>query len=218
MGRVTGVRAFGWREEYAYDGSGNVTEAEAPAHRSPGTRDFAGLMLRRAGRTSYAYDGQGRLIRKTRKLLNGKRKTWTYAWNAEDRLTEVTTPDEDRWLYRYDPMGRRISKQRLTQEDAVVEHVDFVWDDNRIAEQWSSDGTVTTWEYEPSGHRALAQIEHRPLIHMPGDKGSLLAKLAEDTSADHRTRFYAVVTDTVGTPTEPVAPDGEVATMHLGAG
>jgi YD repeat-containing protein len=96
------------------------TEAEAPAHRSPGTRDFAGLMLRRAGRTSYAYDGQGRLIRRTRKLLNGKRETWTYVWNAEDRLTEVTTPDEDRWRYRYDPMGRRISKQRLTEDDGVV--------------------------------------------------------------------------------------------------
>jgi RHS repeat-associated protein len=214
MGRVTDVHAFGWRETYAYDSTGNLTLAEAPAHRSPGPREFRGLLLRRAGRTTYAHDAQGRLIRKTRKLLNGRRKTWTYTWNAEDRLTGITTPEGDNWRYRYDPMGRRISKQRLGDGNAVVDRVDFVWDDNRIAEQWTSDGTVTVWEYEPGSHRALAQIEHRPLTRTPADSGSLLTELtelADAATADHSTRFHAVVTDAVGTPTELVTPGAAVA-------
>ncbi|WP_328673670.1 DUF6531 domain-containing protein [Streptomyces sp. NBC_00322] len=208
MGRVTGVRAHGWTETYAYDVAGNITHATAPAHETPGDREFEGNLIRHAGRTSYEHDAQGRLVRKTRKLLNGQQRTWTYAWNAEDRLTEAVTPDGDRWLYRYDPFGRRIAKERLTEDGSVAERTDFTWDETRLAEQRGPDGRVTTWDYAPGTHRPLTQTDHKPLVREPGE--SLLSKLAEDTSANYGTHFHAVVTDALGTPAELVTPDGDL--------
>ncbi|MFK4222818.1 DUF6531 domain-containing protein [Streptomyces sp. NPDC019890] len=206
MGRVTGVRAHGWTETYAYDVAGNLTDATAPAHDSVGDHEFEGTLIRRAGSTLYEHDAQGRLIRKTRKLLNGQQHTWTYVWNAEDRLVKAVTPDGERWQYTYDPLGRRISKQRLADDGTAAERTDFTWDDTRLAEQKSSDGRVTTWDYAPGTHRPLTQTDHRPLVRASGT--SLLSQLAEDTSTDYSTRFYAVITDAIGTPTELVTADG----------
>ncbi|MGZ0199775.1 polymorphic toxin type 24 domain-containing protein [Streptomyces sp. RM1] len=97
-GRVTGVRAHGRSEDYAYDAAGNVIRATAPGHVTPGGREFDGTLVRSAGRTSYAYDAHGRPIRRTRRLLNGQSRTWT-----EDRLTQVVEPDGDCWALRLRP-------------------------------------------------------------------------------------------------------------------
>ncbi|MET8724678.1 hypothetical protein [Streptomyces misionensis] len=110
-GRVAGVRAHGWREDYAYDAAGNVIHATALGLVTPGDREFDDTLVRSAGRTSYAYDAHGRLIRRTRRLLNAQSRTWT-----EDRLTQVVEPDGDCWHYAYDPLGRRISKHRVSKD------------------------------------------------------------------------------------------------------
>ncbi|OIK23048.1 hypothetical protein VT52_034915 [Streptomyces malaysiense] len=208
-GRVTGVRAHGWTETYAYDRAGNLTHAAASQHEAPGDREFEGTVIRRAGNTTYEHDGQGRLVTKTRRLLNGKRHTWTYTWNAEDRLTAVTTPDGSRWRYSYDPLGRRIAKSLLSDDGSPVEHVEFTWDDTCLAERSTLDGMTTTWEYAPGTHRPLAQTDHWPSV--PSSEMSFLARLAEETTTDRASRFHAVITDAAGTPTELVAAGGAVA-------
>ncbi|MFJ1569660.1 RHS repeat domain-containing protein [Streptomyces erythrochromogenes] len=83
------------------------------------------------------------LRQKTR--LSRKPDTWRCTWDADDRLTEVTTPDGTRWRYRYDAMGRRAAKQRLASFDAsretaakpdeVVEETVFTWDGPTLIEQ-----------------------------------------------------------------------------------
>ncbi len=200
-GRVTAVSAHGWRESYAYDEAGNLTSAEAPAHPAEGTREFTGTLIRRAGRTTYEHDAQGRLVRKTRKLLNGQTRTWLFSWNAEDRLTDATTPDGERWQYAYDPMGRRIAKRRLAEDGSATETTLFVWDDTRVAEQTAADGSTTTWEYAPGTHRPIAQANR----DAPVDPKSLIARLGDPA------RFHAVLTDLTGAPTELVTADGKVA-------
>ena len=187
MGRVTGVQAHGWTERYAYDAAGNQTEAEAPGHASPGDRDVSGTLVHRAGRTTYTYDAAGRTTRKSRRLLNGQTRTWTYTWNAEDRLTRTTTPDGEEWTYEYDPLGRRTTKTGPNGQRTT-----FVWDATRLAEQTERDGTSTTWDYAPDTHRPLSQTE--------SELGT--------------TRFHAIITDTVGTPTELIAPNGTIAWKH----
>ncbi|MEU6662245.1 DUF6531 domain-containing protein [Streptomyces sp. NPDC046821] len=208
-GRVTGVRAYGWTETYAYDTTGNLTHATAPAHETPGDREFEGTLIRRAGTTRYEHDAQGRLVRKTCKLLNGQRRTWTYTWNAEDRLTDAITPDGERWRYAYDALGRRISKSLLNDDGSEASRTDFAWDDTRLAEQTAPDGRAITWDYAPGTHRPVTQTDHRPARHTPGT--SFLAKLAEDTSADHTTRLHAIITDASGAPAELVTGEGGVA-------
>ncbi|MGW7618313.1 DUF6531 domain-containing protein [Streptomyces antimycoticus] len=208
VGRVTAVHAHGWTETYAYDTAGNLTHATAPDHASSGDREFTGTVIHRAGRTTYEHDAQGRLTRRTRKLLNGQTRTWTYTWNAEDRLTDATTPDGDHWHYTYDPLGRRISKQRLADDGTIAESTDFTWEDTRLAEQSTPEGKHTTWDYAPGTHRPLTQTDHTPLVREPG--ASLIEKF---TGADDETPpgFHAIITDLVGTPTELVTPDGDLS-------
>ncbi|MDX6361376.1 MAG: hypothetical protein QOC85_379 [Streptomyces sp.] len=208
VGRVTGVRAHGWSETYAYDLAGTVVHATSPAHEAPGERRFDGTLVRSAGRTSYEHDAEGRLVRRTRKLLNGQTRTWTYSWNAEDRLTEVTAPDGSRWRYAYDPLGRRISKQRVADDGSVADRTDFVWDDLSLTEQTAPDGWVTTWDHAPDSPRPVAQTSRKRTA--TAANASFLAQLAEESDPEHGARFLAVVTDSVGTPTELVSATGEL--------
>ncbi|MEU3244247.1 DUF6531 domain-containing protein [Streptomyces sp. NPDC006875] len=208
IGRVTRVRALGWSETYAYDTTGNLTHTNAPAHEATGERTFDGTRIRSAGRTTYQHDAQGRLVRRTRVLLSGQRRTWTYAWDAEDRLTEVVTPDAERWQYLYDPLGRRIAKTRLAGDRTVTARTDFSWDGTRLAEQTSPDGRVTSWDYFPDTPRPVAQTDRTPMPR--GSQESFLARLAEETTGDRDVRFHAIVTDAVGAPAELVTEEGEV--------
>nr|WP_322780113.1 RHS repeat-associated core domain-containing protein [Frankia sp. Cas4] len=234
--RVTAVHGTDWQERYAYDVAGNITDASwsVPAqrdgrdggdHAAQGGREYAGTLIRRAGRVRYEHDGQGRVTLRQHKRLSGKPRTWRYSWDADDRLTGVTTPEGQRWRYSYDPFGRRIAKQRLTSTGdggGVTEQVDFAWDGVVLAEQHhhttATGGdpapSVTTWDWEPGGFRPLTQSERRPSETAVGGKPG-----GDDTADDHDTagqawfdaRFHAIVTDLVGTPTELVDPDGELA-------
>ncbi|MER7790223.1 putative T7SS-secreted protein [Streptomyces sp. NPDC097640] len=207
VGRVRAVHAHGWTETYAYDSAGNLTHATAPDHDASGEREFTGTIIHRAGRTTYEHDAQGRLARRTRKLLNGQTRTWTYTWNAEDRLTKATTPNGEEWTYTYDPLGRRITKQRLAEDGTAADRIRFTWDGTRLAEQTTSDGVATTWDYAPGTHRPISQTErHTPPEPMDGTSSIL--------QQGYDARFHAIITDLVGTPTELVTPDGTLAWQH----
>ncbi|MEU6123123.1 DUF6531 domain-containing protein, partial [Streptomyces sp. NPDC047123] len=201
-GRATRVSAGTWTESYAYDALGNLTSAEHPA---PGGADaqgpahHSGTRVTSAGRTRYEHDEQGRVVRAVRRTLSGLRRIWTYTWDAEDRLTEATTPDRGTWRYRYDALGRRTAKFRLGEDGSVADETLFTWDGANLAErQTLRDGVVEadTWEWEPGGHRAAAQVRSR-------------WRTADPDAVDRR--FYAIVTDLVGTPSELVDEDGAIA-------
>ncbi|CAG7640649.1 RHS repeat-associated core domain-containing protein [Actinacidiphila bryophytorum] len=214
VGRVTGVRAHGWAESYAYDAGGNVTRAAAPGHAAPGARQFTGTLIRHAGRTTYEHDAQGRLIRRTRRLLSGGRKVWTYTWNAEDRLVRTATPAHGTWTYTYDPLGRRLSKSRSGGGAGLpgADRTDFSWDGTCLAEQLAADGTSTTWEYAPGTHVPVAQITRRSGPRRPGtSRLSGVSRLSQPGEAPEQgdpERFHAIVTDAAGTPTELVSARG----------
>lgn len=198
IGRATGVRAHGWTETYAYDTAGNLVDATAPAHEAAGEREFDGTLVRSAGRTAYEHDAHGRLVRRTRRLLNGQSRTWSYAWDEEDRLREVVTPDGDRWCYTYDPLGRRVSKHRVAEDGSEYDRTEFSWEDTLLAEQTAPDGRLLTWDYKPGTPRLVAQTDHEPSA--TPSNASFLARLAEETNPDRTARFHAVITDPVGAP------------------
>ncbi|MEU2547047.1 putative T7SS-secreted protein [Streptomyces roseolus] len=185
-GRVTAVRADRWTERYAYDEAGNQTEADwpstHPSHAATGPRAYEGNRITRAGAVRYEHDAQGRTTLRQKTRLSRKPDTWRYAWDPEDRLKSVTTPDGTVWRYTYDPLGRRIAKR------SPLETVHFTWDGTTLCEQ-TTENVVLTWDH--AGLRPLAQTERR-----------------KDTDDD---RFFAIVTDLIGTPTELVAESGELA-------
>ncbi|MGE6732976.1 RHS repeat-associated core domain-containing protein [Streptomyces sp. NPDC059900] len=191
-GRVTAVEARRWTETYQYDEVGNISHAATPgAEDTVGDRVLAGTRVQRAGRTRYEHDAEGRVVRVIHRLLSGRHRVQSYLWNSRNQLVGTTTPDGTRWRYRYDPAGRRVAKQRLDDEGSVADEVLFVWDDTRLIEQVTKNGRVTAWDYEPGGHRPVAQFDR--------------------ADQDQDARFHAIVADLSGAPAELVSTDGEVA-------
>ncbi|MEV6393617.1 putative T7SS-secreted protein [Streptomyces sp. NPDC051907] len=204
-GRVTAVHAANWTEQYAYDAAGNQTEASWPAshpgQEATGARAYAGTHITRAGNVRYEHDAQGRIVLRQKKRLSQKPDTWRYAWDAEDRLVSVVTPDGTVWRYTYDALGRRTTKQRLAADGrTVLEQVTFTWDGTTLCEQITEGTTgpgpiALTWDHK--GLHPLAQTER------------ILAPDASQEAIDER--FFAIVTDLVGTPTELIDESGDLA-------
>jgi len=59
------------------------------------------------GSHSSTYDANGNLTQKT----DGA-GMWTYSWDAENRLTNVTRPDGVMVSYKYDALGRRVQRSQ----------------------------------------------------------------------------------------------------------
>ncbi|WP_318218143.1 putative T7SS-secreted protein [Streptomyces sp. SCL15-6] len=205
VGRVTSVTADGWSERYAYDTSGNQTEASwpvsHPGHEATGRRTYEGTALTRAGSVRYEHDSLGRVILRRRTRLSRKPDTWRFTWDIEGRLTSVVTPDGARWRYRYDPLGRRTAKQRLAADgETAVEEVLFTWDGAALCEQSTVSPdlprpVVLTWD-----HRGLAPLAQTERI--------LTADVRQE---EIDRRFFAIAADLVGTPTELVDENGDIA-------
>ena len=227
-GRVTGVHGPGWDEAYGYDPAGNITAATWPAPPGPaaawagpgvqGAREYTGTLITRAGDIRYRHDAQGRITTRQHVRLSRKPDTWQYTWDADNHLVSVTTPDRATWRYLYDPLGRRLAKQRLSADGQVTEETRFTWDGPVLAEQ-STLGTVAgsprpawlaapggdagaadrviTWDYQPGSFTPLAQREHASWRRAP------------QSQVDQE--FYAIVTDLIGAPAELVGPDGTLA-------
>ncbi|WP_200304288.1 putative T7SS-secreted protein [Streptomyces adelaidensis] len=204
-GRVTAVHAANWTETYAYDKAGNQTSAswptDHPGQEATGPRAYAGTRITRAGGVRYEHDTLGRIALRQKTRLSRKPDSWQYEWDAEDQLTSVTTPDGTRWRYTYDPLGRRTAKHRLADDGkTVIERVDFTWDGTTLCEQTTTspalpNAVTLTWDYQ--GLRPISQTERITPAGAP--------QQAIDS------RFFAVITDLVGTPTELVDEQGEIA-------
>lgn len=198
-GRVTAVHARDWTERYAYDETGNQTHATWPTTQPGGTdstgpRTYTGTRITGAGSVRYEHDGQGRITLRQKPRLSRRPDTWRYTWDAEDHLTTVTTPDGQLWRYRYDPLGRRIAKQHLADDqETVLEETLFTWDGPALTEQTTGQVTLT-WDH--SGLHPIAQTER-----------------VTDTTTQQEIdqRFFAIVTDLVGTPSELVDETGHIA-------
>ncbi|NEE32520.1 type IV secretion protein Rhs, partial [Streptomyces sp. SID7982] len=204
-GRVTRVTAVNWNESYAYDAAGNQTAADWPSshpgHETTGHRSYTGTTITRAGQTRYEHDAAGRITLRQKTRLSRKPATWLYEWDAENRMTAAVTPDGTRWRYRYDPLGRRIAKERLSDDHGtVVEETRFTWDGITLCEQTTTTAdlprpVVLTWDHQ--GLRPLAQTER------------ILSADSSQRTVDER--FLAIVTNVIGAPTELVDETGSVA-------
>lgn len=215
-GRVTSRAATGWNENYTYDVAGNITARHAGGSGAyedgDGAREYEALRIRRAGRLSYEYDEDGRLVASVRRTLSGKRLVWRYVWNGFDRLVRVETPDGSVWRYRYDPLGRRIAKANCATDGTVLSETLFSWDDTRLAEQVDADPATgapraVTWDYLPGTDEPVAQsVTRRPAGGATGAGGT---DALDQDEVDRR--FYAIVTDLIGMPRELLTPEGELA-------
>ncbi|WP_411134951.1 putative T7SS-secreted protein [Streptomyces sp. C10] len=205
-GRVTAVHATDWTETYAYDEAGNQTHATWPdRHANPsarGDRIYTGTNITRAGRIRYEHDALGRVTLRQKTRVSRKPDTWHYSWNTEGHLTTIITPDGTTWRYLYDPFGRRVTKQRMASDlETLVEQVDFTWNGATVVEQVTKNANTReaialTWDHQ--GIAALTQSERKVLR-------SQLTDMSPEVIDQ---RFFSIVSDLVGAPTELVSAEG----------
>ncbi|WP_330986317.1 MULTISPECIES: RHS repeat-associated core domain-containing protein, partial [Enterobacterales] len=98
---------------------------------------------------------------------------WRYRWDAKNQLTGLETPEGERWEYKYDPFGRRISK-RCTNRDKPG--MDFHWNGDQLTEEIpvGVDGkqeyeSAIRWIYEPGNFTPLARYEKGQLHYAVTD-------------------------------------------------
>ncbi|MFK0067706.1 DUF6531 domain-containing protein [Streptomyces sp. NPDC091046] len=205
IGRVTAVHAAQWTERYAYDETGNLRSAHwpvgHPGQEAVGRREYEGTRIARAGNVRYEHDALGRITLRQKVRLSRKPDTWRYEWDDEDRLSSVVTPDGTRWRYTYDPLGRRTAKLRISKDGQhVQERIDFTWDGAILCEQTSSSSgasTAVTVTWDHQGTRPIAQTER--------------ITTADESQQEIDSRFFAIVTDLVGSPSELVDERGQIA-------
>ncbi|MEV0361146.1 RHS repeat-associated core domain-containing protein [Nocardia fusca] len=210
IGRVTDI-VSGDRvlEQYRYDRLGNILSAgvngatggtpaavistgstDAPDPSSGrDRREYRRNTLVRRDRTRFHYDAAGRLVRSSTSRPTRTPDIRHYRYDAFDQLTELRTPAGDRWCYTYDALGRRTAKQRLADDETVLEKTEYTWDGNRVTEQTTED-TTTHWSYRPGTHIPLTQI-------------------IDQDGAERE--FAAIVTDLVGAPIRLLTATGQVA-------
>lgn len=113
--RLTSVLAdnAAFNEGFTVDASGNRVSQTRGGTSVGGAWEYdEGGQLKRKGAISYAYDASGRLISKVDASLAEPLRTTRFAYDAFNRLTEVT--DGQGALvarYEYDPFDRRLSKE-----------------------------------------------------------------------------------------------------------
>lgn len=113
---------------------------------------------------SYAYDHNGNLTEKI--TVEGKT---TYAWDYENRLVWVKTPDGTIVEFSYDPFGRRIEK-RVT-EAGTSTTTRYFYDQQSILFEYDQTGAVGNRYTDGPGideHLAVATDKGRFYYHADG--------------------------------------------------
>ena len=129
--RLTNVTNFEMpAENYSYDGVGNRTASHLSASYS--YQPFNKLTS--TASAGYVYDNNGNLISKTDSL-----GTWTFTYDEENRLTQLTRPSGMTVNYKYDGLGRRI--QRTSSAGANER---YVFDGEDVLIDLNADWSVAT--------------------------------------------------------------------------
>ncbi|HAV1239852.1 TPA: hypothetical protein JGU28_004658, partial [Salmonella enterica] len=173
-GRVTSREYKAWRHQ---------TSRINPETGKPEEGKFVKVV--NAHNITWKYDVNGRLVQKLVDKGGYRPLEWRYRWDARSQLTGLETPDGERWEYRYDPFGRRISK-RCTNRDKPG--MDFHWNGDQLTEEIpvSAEGKPAyadsiRWIFEPGSFTPLARYERGQLHYAVTDTvGRVQELLTED--------------------------------------
>lgn len=179
-GRLVSAR-LPWGEELhrAFDDAGNV-------YLSPDRSDRVyarGGRITEAAGTSYRHDADGRLVERTDVLGDQT----SYHWNSEGQLEAVDLPHGRRLEFRYDALGRRVSKTVTEAADAADSEPRerrWVWDGAVAVTELDSERGKTNWVFEPETFSPLAKLSAGEV--------------------------WGVLTDHLGTPTELLDETGSL--------
>ncbi|OSI07837.1 hypothetical protein BWD10_11950 [Neisseria zoodegmatis] len=149
-------------KDYAYDPLGRITRAGDerfafdPAHNISGDGvKVAGNRLTDYNGIRYVYDPLGNLSERHNDATG---ESQYYRYDADNQLTEARIEQEGRpsehWHYRYDALGRRVSKQNAHNQTETR----FLWEGSRLLQEYGDKATYTYVYTEQGSYEPLAQI------------------------------------------------------------
>ncbi|TDV97823.1 YD repeat-containing protein [Halomonas alkaliantarctica] len=179
-GRLIGSQHGDHAHRYSVDAAGN--RLEQGVDKQQGLTDNR---LTQLNGTRYRYDGAGNLVE--RQQPNGERLTLGY--DGANRLVHLIHVSElgatREVTYRYDGLGRRISKT-VRHPNGTTATTHYGWDGDRIVRE-ETDNQRTTVVYEPGSFVPMLRIDDTK-------QGQVLS---------------AYITDALGTPMQLVTPNGQ---------
>ncbi|MCL7930419.1 RHS repeat-associated core domain-containing protein [Halomonas sp. ATCHA] len=179
-GRLIGSQHGDYAHRYSVDAAGN--RLEQGVDKQQGLTDNRLTQLNGA---RYRYDGAGNLTE--RQQPNGERLTLGY--DGANRLVHLIHASElgatRDATYRYDGLGRRISKT-VRHPNGATATTHYGWDGDRIVRE-ETDDQRTTVVYEPGSFVPMLRIDDT-------QQGQLVS---------------AYITDALGTPMQLVTPSGQ---------
>ncbi|WP_430931177.1 DUF6531 domain-containing protein [Saccharicrinis sp. 156] len=185
------------------DAVGNLFKAKDQKDRKYGP---AGQLLEAMG-TTYDYDAEGNLIKKT----EASGKVWLYQWNASGMLAKVIRPDGYEVSFTYDALGRRLSK---TFHNKTTR---WVWDGNVPLHEWVETAIQqeTKQDYSTKGpesiNKAKELISNAPANGPPSavttwvfepESFAPVAKLVGEER-------FSIISNYLGTPTQMFDANGK---------
>ncbi|UOO76468.1 RHS domain-containing protein [Neisseria sp. Dent CA1/247] len=149
-------------KDYAYDPLGRITRAGDerfafdPAHNISGDGvKVTGNRLTDYNGIRYVYDQLGNLSERHNDATG---ESQYYRYDADNQLTEArieqTGRPSEHWHYRYDALGRRVSKQNAHNQRETR----FLWEGSRLLQEYSDKATYTYVYTEQGSYEPLAQI------------------------------------------------------------
>lgn len=130
-------------ESYAYDGVGNRTTSHKSA--TYGYQPFNRLVS--TSTATYIYNNNGNMISKS-----DASGTTQFAWDFENRLTQVVTPSSGSVSYKYDALGRRIQR---TLSSGIS--TNFIYDGQDVVKDINSDGSTVEYLNGPGIDNKIRQ-------------------------------------------------------------
>jgi RHS repeat-associated protein len=139
----------------AMDPVGNVYRTTDGCDRRYGR----GGRLEEADGALYTHDANGNLTQ----VQGRDGAVWRYHWNGAGLLREVERPDGSRVRFEYDAFARRTRKATIRTapdgQEVVESETRFVWDGYTVIHEMPSQGTPTTWYWEPESFTPVVKTE-----------------------------------------------------------
>jgi RHS repeat-associated protein len=164
-------------ESYTYDGVGNRLSSLGV---SPYSYNSSNQLTARPNET-YTYDNNGNTTSKT-----DASGTTTYAWDYENRLTQVTLPGSGGTVnFTYDPLGRRVRK---TFSSATTI---YAYNGENIVEETDASGAaVARYAMGLSIDEPLAMLRSSSTYYYSADGLGSVTSLTDGSGAIATTHTY----------------------------
>jgi len=160
------LREQGVSENFEYDATDNLTHIrESNGHITDIALLYApGNRIERRADTTYEFDPDGRLVKKTEKATTSTPVTWHYRWDALGQLRGLTRPDGEEWTYCYDSLCRRTSKSSSKSAEC-----EYVWNGNVLAHDVQDSTATQTYVHALHSLKLLATLSDGEMLFITCD-------------------------------------------------